>query len=410
MSGPTPAPSSPRASVWRAPGMPALVGLTFFGFAGYAVLLPLVPLWVVRGGAGPAGAGLVNGVMLAATVAAQSGVPAALRRFGWGPVMAVGVVLLGLPSLAHLFSDALAWVLVLAAVRGVGFAVLTVTGAAAAAHLVDPSRRGAAIGTYGLAVALPNLTFLPFGPIIAEHVGWPIVFAIGALPVLAVPVALRLARHLPDERATTSEHVVDVGPVSGEAAAGPSLVRALLPSAVLLLAVTLAGGALITFAPQLVADPFSATAALVGMGLAAAVSRWLVGGLADRLGPGRYVWPASVLTVLCLVGFALTLGIPTWSLIDGPGWIALWVILATLLGVAYGALQNLTYVLTLDAAGPRRISTASAVWNIGFDAGTALGSVLVGAIAAGAGFGWAFLVAAGACALTLPLALRARHS
>lgn len=387
--------------------MPALVGLTFFGFVGYAVLLPLVPLWVVRGGAGPAGAGLVNGVMLAATVGAQLAVPAALRRFGWGPVMGAGVVLLGLPSLAHLLSDSLPWVLLLAVVRGVGFAVLTVTGAAAAAHLVDPSRRGAAIGAYGLAVALPNLTFLPFGPVIAEHVGWPIVFAIGALPVLAVPVAARLARHIPDERARVPDPSAQD---SADDTDDSTFYRSLVPPAALLLAVTLAGGAVITFAPQVVAEPSSATAALVGMGLAAAVARWLVGGLADRVGPGRFVWPMTVLAVLCLVGVALTLGIPEWSPVDGAGRIVAWVALATLLGAAYGALQNLTYVLTLTAAGQGRISGASAIWNAGFDSGTALGSVLVGVIAAGAGFGWAFLAAALACAATIPLAIRTRRA
>ena len=145
-------------------------------------------------------------------------------------------------------------------------------------------------------------------------------------------------------------------------------------------------------------------------GLSAAVARWLVGGLVDRLGPGRFVWPTTVLAVLCLVGVALTLGVPNAVPVDGAGRIAAWVILATLLGVAYGALQNLTYVLTLGAAGEKRISAASAIWNAGFDSGTALGSVLVGVIAAGAGFGWAFLAAALACAATIPLAVRTRHA
>lgn len=393
---PTP-PVTARAPVWRAPGMPALMAFTLLGFAGYSLLLPVVPMWAVRGGAGPAGAGLVNGVMLGVTVAAQLFVPAALRRLGWGPVMAGGVVLLGVPSLAHLVSDALGWVLLLAGIRGVGFAVLTVTGAAAAAHLVDPSRRGAAIGAYGLAVAVPGLGLLPFGPLLTE-IGWPLVFAIGALPVLAVPACLLLAPHLPGE-ATPAPTASSSLPY-----------RALTAPAALLLAVTLAGGAVMTFAPQLVAHPSAATAALFSMGLFAAASRWVVGGLADRYGPGRFVWPTTLLAVLCLLALAFTLGVPEATPVAGPTGVATVIAVTAALGVSYGALQNLTYVLTLRRVEARDISAASAVWNAGFDAGTALGSTLVGVIAAGAGFGWAFLAAALACATTLPLAVRARRS
>ena len=79
-----------------------------------------------------------------------------------------------------------------------------------------------------------------------------------------------------------------------------------------------------------------------------------------------------------------------------------------LLGLSYGALQNLTLVLALASVPRSRTHTASAVWNIGFDAGTALGSVLVGMIAAGVGFPTAMLVAGLLSLPTLPLALRAR--
>ena len=79
------------SSVYRAPGMPALLLVTLAGFTGYAVLLPTAALWVLRGGADLAGAGLVNGVVLLFTVLTQPVIPALLRRFGWGPVLATGV-------------------------------------------------------------------------------------------------------------------------------------------------------------------------------------------------------------------------------------------------------------------------------------------------------------------------------
>src|SRR5690349_19784419 len=126
--------------------MVALAAMTCAGFSGYALLLTVAPLWVTEGGATTSGAGLVNGVLLGFTVLTQLLVPRALRTFGWGPVLAVGLALLGIPGLAMALSDELTVVLALSAVRGVGFGVLTVTGSAAVAALVGPSRRGEAIG------------------------------------------------------------------------------------------------------------------------------------------------------------------------------------------------------------------------------------------------------------------------
>ncbi len=75
-----------------------LLAATALAFGGYALLLPVVPLWVSRGGSGEFGAGLSTGVLMAATVATQLLVPAMLRRVGHRPVLVVGSLLLGLPT------------------------------------------------------------------------------------------------------------------------------------------------------------------------------------------------------------------------------------------------------------------------------------------------------------------------
>ncbi len=77
-----------------------------------------------------------------------------------------------------------------------------------------------------------------------------------------------------------------------------------------------------------------------------------------------------------------------------------------LLGLCYGGLQNLTLLISFAAVSRRHHNRASAFWNIGFDAGTALGSVAVGVIAELTSFATAFLVCGAIAALTLPLALR----
>ena len=388
------------SSVYRAPGMPALLLVTLAGFTGYAVLLPTAALWVLRGGADLAGAGLVNGVVLLFTVLTQPVIPALLRRFGWGPVLATGVGLMGTPSLAHLLTDALAPTLALSAVRGLGFGVLTVTGSAAVAELVDPRRRGAAVGAYGLAIALPLVAVLPVAPWLAEEVSFAVVFGLGALPLLGIPGAPALGRHFHQRAA--SEPAATPSSTSVVAPAGRLRgIAPLIPPMLLLLGITLPGGAVLTFAPQLVDDPGLVVLLLVALNATAALARWRIGSFADIKGPGAFVPPLVVLGTLGMAGVALAVH---WT---SP---VLLVVSGAVLGIAYGGLQNLTLLLSFAAVERGRYGTASAVWNIGFDLGTALGSVLIGAIAAGADFTVALLVAAGITLATLPLTLVGRRT
>lgn len=388
------------SSVYRAPGMPALLLVTLAGFTGYAVLLPTAALWVLRGGADLAGAGLVNGVVLLFTVLTQPVIPALLRRFGWGPVLATGVGLMGTPSLAHLLTDALAPTLALSAVRGLGFGVLTVTGSAAVAELVDPRRRGAAVGAYGLAIALPLVAVLPVAPWLAEEVSFAVVFGLGALPLLGIPGALALGRHF--QQRAASEPAATPSSTSAVAPAGRlRRIAPLIPPMLLLLGITLPGGAVLTFAPQLVDDPGLVVLLLVALNATAALARWRIGSFADIKGPGAFVPPLVVLGTLGMAGVALAVH---WT---AP---VLLVVSGAVLGIAYGGLQNLTLLLSFAAVERGRYGTASAVWNIGFDLGTALGSVLIGAIAAGADFTVALLVAAGITLATLPLTLVGRRN
>lgn len=388
--------------------MPALGVLSVLGFTGYAMLLPVVPLWAVEGGAGTAGAGLVNAVMLSATVATQGLIPLALRRLGWAWVLAAGLALLGLPALVIGLSPALPWVLAWSAVRGVGFGVLTVCSSSAVAQLVEPERRGAGVGAYGLAVAVPNVFALSLAPWLAQQLGFYPVFVLAAAPVLGVWPAVRLAHHIDcrQPRPQAPEHpttATDLPHLSDARAWRP-----LTAPALLLLSVTLAGGGIITFLPQMLADPRPVTAALLAFGVTTALGRWLVGGPADRYGARRFTAPMLGCAVLGLgllawgVGAGATHSSPGAAAVPASG-LATLLAGALLIGLAYGALQNLTLVLAFAAVPPERADTASAVWNVGFDAGTALGSLLLGVLATQMGFSAGILVLAAICAAALPL-------
>jgi len=377
--------------------MSALTLVTVAGFGGFAVLFPVAPLWVVHGGEDTAGAGLVNGALLAATIATQPFVPRALARFGVGRSLVAAMLLLGLPAVAFAVSDALGWALLMSGLRGVGFGILTVTGSTVVADLVPAGRRGEAIGFYGLGVAVPNLVLLPASVAVAENVGYWTVFGIGALPVLGIPGAVALGRGL--DRTGARPAPAPAHQTTTWRQAGGAIAPALV-----LFAVTLSGGALMTFIPQLTDSSTVAFCALLVLGLGAAVGRWRIGRVADRSGAERLVPPLLLVVVAGLLLAALAMA--------GEGRHArtgLLLAAVVVVGVGYGSMQNLTLLVALSRVKSRDYGRASAIWNVGFDGGTALGAVLVGLVATGRGFGTAFLVLSGLTVAAVPLTLR-RHT
>jgi predicted MFS family arabinose efflux permease len=374
-----------RTSLWRLPAMRALVGVTVLGFASYCLTLAALPAYAVLGGTRESAAGLVTAVFLGVTIAVQATVPALTRRFGQAPVLVAGLLAMGLPSPFYALDDGLGWLCALSAVRGAGFAVLTVLGSTLAAQVAPVARRGESIGIYGLAIAVPNLVAVPAGVALvlggqATWVAW-----LAASPLLGILLVGTLAR-------ATAPDPTPAGGLPGRRAA-----RAALAPSLVLFGVTLAGGGLVTFLPIERPDGVLATAALLLFGVTGALTRWRAGLLADRLGGGRLL-PLSV--AVAAVGMAVT-GVGLWSspvaVLVGAG----------MFGAGFGAAQNLTLLAAFARAGAGGTTAASAMWNASFDAGTATGALVLGWLLAVSGLPVAYLLVAAGLACTLPLAVLA---
>jgi predicted MFS family arabinose efflux permease len=234
-------------------------------------------------------------------------------------------------------------------------------------------------------VAVPNLLLLPGSVPVADRWGFGSIFWAAALPLLGVPSALRLARVLQN-----AGHVRPAR-VDERSRGGLWALRGIVLPTVVLFSVTMAGGALLTFAPQLT-DSGTAALVLLVMGLTAALSRWLVGALADRRGARPFLTP-----VLACAAAAMALS--AWAVAREQDVVL--IVAATVFGLCYGALQNLTLVVAFAAVESPQLPAASAGWNIGFDAGTAAGSVLAGALATAYSFPVSLATLAAFCLLTV---------
>lgn len=372
-----------RTSLWRLPGMQALVGVTALGFASYCLTLASLPTYAVLGGASAATAGLVTAVFLLVTITLQGTVPVLTNRFGQTRVLAAGLLAMGVPSPLYAVDDGLTWLCLLSAVRGAGFAVLTVLGSTLAAQVAPRERRGESIGIYGLAIALPNLVAVPAGVALVLAGQETLLAWLAALPVLGL-------FFLPVLRRAVAGHSAAIPSGSGRAA----VLAALLPS-VVLFAITLAGGGVVTYLPIERPDGATVTAALLLFGVTGALARWRAGLLADRLG-GRGLLAITVgVGVVGMLLLAAGLVGSTAVLLLG----------AAVFGAGYGAVQNLTLLAAFARAGEGGTTAASAMWNAAFDAGTAAGAALLGFLATGVGLPWTFVLCAGLLVAVVPLAV-----
>ena len=148
----------------------ALVFLSeFCALTSFYLLLSVTSMYAAAVGAGSAGAGLVTGVLLAGTVAAELASSMLMKRYGYRTLLVVGAMLLGVPALALLSARPLAIIVIINLVRGLGFGLAPVVTGALTAVLLPPERRGEGLGLFGVVAAVPEVVALPAGVWLAGH-------------------------------------------------------------------------------------------------------------------------------------------------------------------------------------------------------------------------------------------------
>ncbi|XRQ12524.1 MFS transporter [Actinomadura welshii] len=378
---------------------------TFTSLAGVFLLLSVVPMYAVSGGAGRTGAGLATTSLMLTTVLAELALPRLLGRFGYLPVFAAGLLLLGLPPLALIASSDMATIIAVSLVRGVGFGIAVVVPNALVAELAPPGRRGEALGLFGVTSGLPSVLALPLGVWLAERIGYPPVFiAASVLPLVALAALAALPRHLAPASAQARETASGAPPAppagkpreqSFGITAGlrsPGLLR----PAVAFGATAVAAGVLITFLPEAVPAGGVAAGALFVQTAATTTARWWAGRAGDRHGAARLLAPA---VALAAAGIALLVLVPAPAAVFAA---------MLLFGAGFGVTQNASLAMMYERAPASGYGTVSALWNIGYDGGMGIGGVAFGVAATHAGFPAAFALTSATIFLTVPLAVRRR--
>ena len=372
--GPSDRPA-PRARLVS--GRLALVLMSSFGaLTSFYLLLSVTPMYAMSAGAGSAEAGLVTGSLMLATVLAEFASARLMSRYGYRVVFAAGALLLGGPALALLGPRSVAMIVAVSIARGIGFGLNTVVTGALVATALPPERRGEGLGVAGVVSCVPAIVALPSGVWLAGHAGYAVVIVITAVSALA-PLAVVPWLAVPADR-----------PAGADPGAAPSagLLASLrtgtqLRPSLVFAATTVSAGVVAAFLPLAAGVSGSVAAAgLFVQAVASTGSRWWAGRHGDRHGHGRLLVPGLLASA---AGMTLLIWVATpAALIAGM----------CLFGIGFGITQNVTFALMIDRAPASGYGTASALWNLAYDAGYGAGPAVFGLFVGGTGYPAAFVL------------------
>ena len=382
---------APRARILS--GRLVLVfGCSLGTLTSFYLMLSVTPLFATAAGAGSAGAGLVTGVLMLSGVAAEFAAPSLMNRFGNAPVLAVGLALLGTPTLLLLVSDQFATIVAVSLVRGLGFGLLVVVTGALVVSLVPPERRGEAVGLSGVVSCVPGVVALPSGVWLAGHVGYVLVIAVAGLsalvPLAAVPWLTGLADH---RQAAGPGAEPPIGLLAG-LRRGEQLRPALAFAAT-----TVSAGVVVAFVP--LATGASGNIAAVGLfvqAITATIGRWWAGRQGDRHGHGRLLIPGLVIAAGGMAGLV-------WA----TNLVMLTVTMAAF-GTGFGICQTSTLAQMMERVPPSGYGMVSALWNMAYDLGYGVGPAAFGLFVTRTGYPAAFAITAVVILIALAPARRDR--
>lgn len=385
--GPVSEQKSEQRSVWSYPGFANVMVAVFAAFGCWALLLPVIPKAILDGGGSAGLAGASTGVFMGVTVISQTQTPRLITRFGYVPTMAFSGVLLGLPSLLHIFTMSAPAVFAVAALRGVGFGTLCVAESALIASLVPLKLLGRASGTLGAMVGLGELLMLPLGLVLASTLGsyTPVYIIATVVGIVGTIFATRIPHVEPARKSSTR--------LSEARVSTWKLVA--VPAAAMCFTAMGFGGISTFLAPAVIDLGIDHAALIAGLGLsvvglAQMICRYCAGVFADAKGAGRLIVWAGLLATIGIGGVAIILV----TNISG------WLIFAALVcyGAGFGVVQNEALLLMFGRLSKDRNEVASAIWNASFDSGTGIGSFVLGIVATvaagGSQFFWVFATAA----------------
>lgn len=359
--------------------------INLFLFFGFQMLLPTLPIYVLRLGGEEASAGLVIGIFTVSAVLVRPYVGRLLDSVGRKKVLVFGLIVFMASVLGYNWIPSVLFLLILRFIHGFGWGAASTSTGTIAADVIPKSRLGEGMGYFGLASTLAMALAPMAGLYIIDAFSFSALFFFSAGLVL-----LSLIMVYWTGGAEPRLH----GAKEGRKAALFER-SAWFPSLVMFF-ITMTYGAVVAFIALYAAGRevehiglFFTVYALTLM-----VSRPVFGKLADRLGFDKVVIPGILLVLF------------TMLLLSQANSLFLFLIAAVIYGAGFGAVHPSLQAMVVQPIPPNRRGAANATFFSAFDLGIGAGSFLWGAVSQWVGYSQMYLWASLPAALGLLIYLR----
>jgi len=335
---------------------------SFASFSSFYFLLATLPVYVIQLGGSESEVGLIIGVFSASAVVLRLFIGGLSDIHGAKLFILIGTALLSVCSGLYALAATTFALLLIRVFHGAAWASFGTAASALVADIVPKTRRGEAMGYYGMASNLAMAIGPALGIYFMQKRSFPFLFIVSAILAL---VSTFLSSFIIKETESKS--------ASKPVFPGFSALiekTALYPAAVLCL-VAVTYGSIVSFLPvyavkKNISNPgwFFTVYAITLL-----LARSYTGILSDRRGRGFVIVPGLVLAVAAL------------SLLAFANSLVVFLAAAFLYGLAFAAIQPAIIALVIDRAPKNRRGAAMATFSMSMDVGIGGGSFLWGFIA-----------------------------
>ncbi len=344
-----------------------------FSFASMYVLLATLPLYVVAIGGTVSDAGVVLACFTLSAVVVRPVVGRLSDRRAKKAIMLAGAVILAASSLLYAPVHSVPLLMAVRVFHGVGWAAFGTAASALAADLAPLSRRGEAMGYFGVGMNVAMAIGPALGVFLVGWTGYGSLF----LPAMVLGAAAAL----------TTAGIAEPRRAPGQGALQRGWRSFILPSALFPSAVLFTNA--LTYASVVALLPLFADEAGLGnpglfftvFSVVVLVLRGPLGRVSDRRGRVAVVAPGLSVTFVALLVLSQAQSTTTM------------LVVAVLYAVGVGAAQPTLMAMTVDRAGPQERGAAMGTYTTAMDLGIGVGSVVWGVVAQSLGFATMYVAA-----------------
>lgn len=373
-SGQTPNEEKHQEKLWTKDFV-LIASINLIIFLGFQMLMPTLPVYVMKLGGSESSAGLVMGVFAVSSVLIRPFAGRAIDTYGRKGIFLVGLIVFVLSVLAYNWLPSVMILMLFRFIHGFGWGASSTAAGTIAADVIPKKRLAEGMGYYGLASTLSMAVAPALGLFLITRFNFTALFFSSASATI---IATLLALLITYQRVTQPDlpATIKTKPVLFEKSAfRPSLV---------IFFITMTYGAIVSFLALYAAQlgianigPFFTVYAITLM-----IIRPLFGRLADKKGFDIVMIPG----ILCIL--------TTMLLLAKAQSLELLLIAAVVYGVGFGAVQPSLQAMAVMNVPFNRRGAANGTLYSAFDLGIGLGSVVWGAVAEASSYSMMYLWAA----------------